>query len=58
MDYLEPTYLLSGASSKKQLTENLKALNFKLDDNEINQLKKLQIDSKIYWDERSNLSWD
>jgi aryl-alcohol dehydrogenase-like predicted oxidoreductase len=58
MDYLQPTYLLSGASSKKQLIENFKVLDFKLDDNEINQLKKLQIDSKVYWEERSNLSWD
>lgn len=58
MDYLEPTYLLSGASSKRQLTENLKALDFSFNDDEIQQLKHLQTDSKAYWEERNNLNWD
>lgn len=58
MDYLEPTYLLSGASSKKQFTENLKVLNFSLNEDEILQLKNLQVNSKTYWEERSNLDWD
>jgi aryl-alcohol dehydrogenase-like predicted oxidoreductase len=31
MDNLEPTYLLSGASSKEQLEQNIKAYSFKLE---------------------------
>lgn len=58
MDFLEPTYLLSGASSKKQLTENLKALDFSFSNDEIQELKNLQIQPEQYWKERSNLSWD
>jgi aryl-alcohol dehydrogenase-like predicted oxidoreductase len=58
IDYLAPDYLLSGASSKKQLTENLKSLNFSFSIDEIEQLKNLRVDSKTYWEERSNLNWD
>lgn len=58
MDYLDPTYILSGASSKKQLTENLKALNFSFNTNEIEEIKKIKINSKTYWEERSKLDWD
>jgi aryl-alcohol dehydrogenase-like predicted oxidoreductase len=31
MDNLEPTYLLSGASTIEQLEQNIKAYNFKLE---------------------------
>jgi aryl-alcohol dehydrogenase-like predicted oxidoreductase len=32
MDNLEPTYLLSGASTIEQLEQNIKAYNFKLEE--------------------------
>lgn len=57
IDLIEPNYLLSGAFSKKQLKENLKALNFKLQKDEIENLKLLQVKPKTYWEERSNLTW-
>lgn len=58
IDYLEPTYVLSGASSKKQFSENLKTLSFSFTDKEIEDLKNLQVNSKTYWEERGNLNWD
>lgn len=57
IDTLNPTYVLSGASSTEQLKENYKALDFKLTDSEIEDLKKLKKDPSTYWDERSQLSW-
>lgn len=57
IDSLNPTYVLSGASSKDQLKENYKALDFKLTDSEIKDLKKLKKPPSNYWDERNKLSW-
>ncbi|MBG7631744.1 MAG: aldo/keto reductase, partial [Bacteroidetes bacterium] len=58
MDNLEPTYLLSGASSKEQLEQNIKAQNFKLEKEELKVLKSFKIDSQEYWEERNKLSWN
>jgi aryl-alcohol dehydrogenase-like predicted oxidoreductase len=58
MDNLEPTYLLSGASSIEQLEQNIKACSFKLEMKELKALNSLKIDSKKYWEERSELSWN
>ncbi|WP_298555527.1 aldo/keto reductase [uncultured Algibacter sp.] len=58
MDSLEPTYVLSGASSKTQLTQNLEALNFNLTSEELKSLKALKVFPKAYWDERSGLNWN
>ncbi|WP_179333207.1 aldo/keto reductase [Winogradskyella costae] len=58
MDSLEPSVILSGASSSNQLQQNLKALNFKLNANDIEQLKSLAVNPENYWQERSNLSWN
>lgn len=58
MDSLEPTLILSGASSTNQLQQNLKALNFKLDADEILKLKSFTVDPQGYWQERSDLSWN
>ena len=58
IDSIQPAYVLSGAFSKRQLEENLKALNFVLIDEEIELLNKLNIDSETYWEERSQLEWN
>lgn len=57
MDSLNPTVVLSGASTKKQLLENLKVNDFVLTNNEIIILQKLQMDAKNYWEDRNALSW-
>ena len=58
MDNLAPTYLLSGASSKVQLEQNIKAKNFKLEKKELKTLNSFKPNPKGYWDERSELSWN
>jgi aryl-alcohol dehydrogenase-like predicted oxidoreductase len=58
MDNLEPTYLLSGASSNEQLEQNMKSQNFKLDKGELKVLKSFMTVSQEYWEERSKLSWN
>ncbi|MFT5964669.1 MAG: aryl-alcohol dehydrogenase-like predicted oxidoreductase [Flavobacterium sp.] len=58
MDNLEPTYLLSGASSTGQLEQNIKAYSFKLDKEELQSLNSFKTDSQKYWKERNVLSWN
>ena len=58
IDNLEPTYLLSGASSKEQLEQNIKAQNFKLGKEELKVLNSFKIDSLEYWEERNKLAWN
>ena len=58
IDSLAPKYVLSGASSFKQLKENMKALTFKLSDTDLEVLKKINITPKDYWEERSSLIWN
>lgn len=58
MDNLEPTYLLSGASSKEQLEQNIKAYSFKLEKEELKVLNSFKTDSQKYWKERNQLSWN
>lgn len=58
IDSLQPTYVLSGASNKMQLTENLKALNFNLTSEEIKLLSALKVSPKSYWNERNMLNWN
>ncbi|MFP4845424.1 aldo/keto reductase [Winogradskyella sp. PE311] len=58
IDYLEPTILLSGASNCKQIEQNLKALNFELDQTEIEKLKSFSVSPKSYWEERGKLKWN
>lgn len=58
MDNLEPTYLLSGASSKEQLEQNIKAYSFKLEKEELKLLNSFKTDSQKYWEERNQLSWN
>lgn len=58
IDYLQPNYVLSGASNINQLDQNLKALSFKLTQKELNTLSDLKTNSNHYWNERSNLDWN
>ncbi|WP_299364475.1 aldo/keto reductase [Winogradskyella sp.] len=57
MDDLEPTIVLSGASHIDHLKQNLKALDFGLNGDEIVQLKSFAISAQDYWNERSTLKW-
>jgi aryl-alcohol dehydrogenase-like predicted oxidoreductase len=58
IDVLEPTLILSGGAHTTQIKENLKALNFELDTNEIAKLQSFKVSSQLYWQERSNLEWN
>ena len=58
IDNLEPSYLLSGASSMEQLEQNIKAQNIKLKKDELLLLQTLKINPEKYWDERNQLSWN
>lgn len=57
MDSLKPQLVLSGASNTLQLSQNLKATNIKLDQNDLAKLTSLGIDRDLYWKERSLLLW-
>ena len=58
MDSLPVFKVLSGASSERQLEENLKVLGFSLDQNDLTLLSSLQVDPTYYWRERKNMSWN
>ncbi len=57
IDNLNPSIVLSGASNKTQLSQNLRAIDFKLTKEEIRTLKSFSINPKKYWNERSQLEW-
>ncbi|MGJ8739044.1 aldo/keto reductase [Zobellia laminariae] len=58
MDAVQPDYVLSGAADIIQLEQNLKANSFTLNEEELAELTKAKVNSKVYWEERSQLSWD
>ncbi|MFI1773160.1 aldo/keto reductase [Thalassobellus citreus] len=58
IDNLKPAYVLSGASNKIQLEENLKALSFSFTEEELEILKTLKVSSENYWEERSKMNWN
>lgn len=58
IDSLNPTYVLSGASNKIQLTENLKALDFSLSQAEFQLIQTLKVSANAYWNERNTLHWN
>lgn len=58
MDSIKSDTVLSGASSQKQLSENLKAYDFVLTEDEISRIKMLKVDPKGYWAERKALEWN
>ena len=58
MDSLQPTIVLSGAATKKQLAANLKARFIELSPEEIASLKEYSTASEDYWHERKQLGWN
>jgi len=58
IDALEPSIILSGGSNTIQIEQNLKALEFKLDNEDVLMLKSFAVSTKNYWQERSNLAWN
>lgn len=58
MDSLSPYSVLSGASEEKHLTDNLKAENFQLSPEDLNQLYALSVTPSEYWMERKQLVWN
>jgi len=53
-----PFKVLSGAATQQQLSENLKANQFQLTEQEIDILKGLAIEPTPYWQERKQLAWN
>ncbi len=58
MDSIKSDIVLSGASTQKQLAENLKAYDFVLTEEEIARIKMLKVDPEGYWSERKKLEWN
>ena len=58
IDSIEPTYVLSGASNKIQLKQNMEALNFVLEKEDLTLLRSLAVESDFYWEERANMIWN
>ncbi|WP_396603023.1 aldo/keto reductase [Algibacter sp. R77976] len=58
MENLQPTYVLSGASNKTHLSQNLQALNFSFTEEEIQLLQTLRTAPEAYWNERNALNWN
>lgn len=58
LDSIDPFMVLSGASEGNHITENLRVVNFELQDAELSSLKKLAISPDQYWLERSQLIWN
>lgn len=50
--------VLSGASTVKQLQENLKMNSFHLTEDDINSLKTFKVTPEKYWKERKQLKWN
>ncbi|MCR9288267.1 MAG: aldo/keto reductase [Bacteroidetes bacterium] len=57
-DSIHPFKVLSGASEKQHLLENLQMTQFELQEEEIQLLHKFQVSPDSYWKERSALSWN
>lgn len=58
IDTVPQAMVLSGASTKEQLKQNLKAEVFQLTTTEIEKLKTFRVSPDKYWAERSKLSWN
>jgi aryl-alcohol dehydrogenase-like predicted oxidoreductase len=50
--------VLSGASTTEQLDQNLKALQVRLDQEDVSLLEGLAEPPGIYWKKRSGLAWN
>lgn len=58
IDSIDPFKVLSGASNKSHLSDNLQATQFKLEGKDLSTLKDLAISPEQYWDERKQLTWN
>jgi len=54
---IRPFCILSGASEPSHVSQNLKAKEFELSSADMEQLKKIKVDTEVYWQERKNLVW-
>ncbi|GAB1309680.1 aldo/keto reductase [Urechidicola sp. KH5] len=55
---INPFKVLSGASNKQQLHQNLRTTTFQLSNSEINALSKYGVSANYYWNERKHLTWN
>jgi len=54
-----PIYkVLSGAANEQHLSDNMKAVDFKLEEEDIAILKNIAISPTQYWKERKQLGWN
>jgi aryl-alcohol dehydrogenase-like predicted oxidoreductase len=58
MDGIEPYKVLSGASNKVHLSDNIKATQFELEESDVAMLKEFAIEPEEYWRERKRLGWN
>lgn len=58
MDSINPAIVLSGASTCEQLSQNLKAHEFKLTVQEVEVSSSFKISPEHYWSERKKLTWN
>ncbi|MCI4666748.1 MAG: aldo/keto reductase [Bacteroidia bacterium] len=58
LDSIQPFIVLSGASTAEQLQQNMDALRFKLNEEELEELKDLKVLPDLYWAERKKLTWN
>jgi aryl-alcohol dehydrogenase-like predicted oxidoreductase len=55
---ISKSVVLSGASSIKQLEENLEMNSFSLSSDEIKLLHSFKVTTEFYWSERKKLQWN
>jgi aryl-alcohol dehydrogenase-like predicted oxidoreductase len=58
MDSIPVFKVLSGAANEQHLLDNLKIKDFRLEEEDIMQLKEQVILPECYWDERKQLNWN
>jgi len=58
LDSIDSFMVLSGASNKMHITENMKSSQFKLEEKELLQLQKFSVSPDKYWQERKLLGWN
>ncbi len=58
IDSLSPFMVLSGASTRTQLEQNLKAKGFRLTAEEIHTLQAHAVEREAYWSERKQMPWN
>lgn len=58
MDSIQPNVVLSGAYNEETLMQNLEALNFKLEPEELEDIRTMNIMPEFYWNERTALTYN